>query len=80
MVSINKILSVNLKAPLQTITGQRGPREVWAPAPAFPRRVLGRWRQKPPSLHDKGGVRPHLAMPSLTLKDWTKVQSRMRMV
>lgn len=36
--------------------------------------------QKLPCWHNEGEVRPCLATPGLTLKDWTKVQSRMRMV
>lgn len=36
--------------------------------------------QKLPHQHNEGEVRPCLATPSLTLKDWTKVHSRMRMV
>lgn len=74
-MSVNKTLSVKLEASLQTVTGTAGGHT----RPALPKERAWAVGRKLPTGTTREGSGP-LAMPSLTLKDWTKVQSRMRMV
>ena len=71
-MSINKILSVKLKVSLQTHRNNGGHGR-GGTHPGLPKESARAVGQKLPHRHNEGEVRPRLATPSLTLKDWTKV-------